>query len=53
MPIATFRGEGSVEEIADRLFTGLTPKQREVATEGDPQGQPAARTAERPAARAR
>lgn len=32
MPFVTFEGEGSVEEIADRLFTRLTPKQRETAT---------------------
>lgn len=32
MPFATFEGEGSVEEIADRLFVRLTPKQRETAT---------------------
>ena len=28
MPIATYRGEGSVGEIADRLYTRLTPRQR-------------------------
>ena len=32
MPFVTFEGEGSVEEIADRLFARLTPKQRETAT---------------------
>ncbi len=32
MPFATFEGEGSVEEIADRLFVRLTPRQRETAT---------------------
>jgi hypothetical protein len=31
MPIATFRGERSVDEIADTLFTDLTDRQREVA----------------------
>jgi hypothetical protein len=28
MPIATYRGEDSVGEIADRLYTRLTPRQR-------------------------
>lgn len=32
MPFATFEGERSVEEIADRLFVRLTPRQRETAT---------------------
>ncbi|MBT0959873.1 hypothetical protein [Denitromonas iodatirespirans] len=31
MPIATFRGEKSVAEIADKLFVKLTPRQREKA----------------------
>lgn len=31
MPIATFRGERSVAEIADKLFARLTPRQREKA----------------------
>lgn len=31
MPIATFRGESSVGEIADKLFVRLTPRQREKA----------------------
>ncbi|MEN8174397.1 MAG: hypothetical protein ABFS23_01455 [Pseudomonadota bacterium] len=31
MLITTFRGERSVAEIADRLFVGLTPRQREKA----------------------
>ena len=31
MPIATFRGEKSVNEIADRLFANLTTRQREIA----------------------
>lgn len=31
MPFATFKGEASVEEIADRVFLNLTPKQRETA----------------------
>lgn len=31
MPIATFRGEKSVGEIADKLFVRLTPRQREKA----------------------
>jgi hypothetical protein len=31
MPIATFRGEKTVAEIADKLFVKLTPKQREQA----------------------
>lgn len=29
---ATFEGERTVDEIADRLFTRLTPRQRETAT---------------------
>jgi hypothetical protein len=32
MPFATYEGEASVEEIADRLFVRLTPRQRETAT---------------------
>jgi len=31
MPIATFRGERSVDDIADTLFTDLSDRQREVA----------------------
>jgi hypothetical protein len=31
MPFATFEGEKSVAEIADRLFARMTPKQRETA----------------------
>jgi hypothetical protein len=31
MPIATFRGERTVAEIADKLFVRLTPRQREKA----------------------
>jgi phage tail protein X/ribosomal protein L12E/L44/L45/RPP1/RPP2 len=31
MPIATFRGEKTVGEIADKLYLRLTPKQRETA----------------------
>lgn len=31
MPIATFRGEKTVAEIADKLYVRLTPKQREKA----------------------
>ena len=31
MPIATFRGEKSTAEIADKLFVSLTPRQREMA----------------------
>lgn len=31
MPIATFRGERSVDEIADKLFANLTDRQREIA----------------------
>jgi hypothetical protein len=31
MPIATFRGERSVDEITDKLYTGLTDRQREKA----------------------
>ena len=31
MPIATFRGERSVAEIADNLFNRLTPRQRKKA----------------------
>lgn len=31
MPIATFRGEKSVAEIADKLFTKLSDPQREIA----------------------
>jgi hypothetical protein len=31
MPIATFRGERSVTELADKLFARLTPRQREKA----------------------
>lgn len=31
MPIASFRGEKSVAEIADKLYLRLTPKQREKA----------------------
>ena len=29
MPIAIFRGERTVAEIADKLFVRLTPRQRE------------------------
>lgn len=32
MPIATFRGEKSVADIADKMYARLTPKQREKAT---------------------
>jgi len=31
MPIATFRGERTISEIADKLYTRLTPRQRERA----------------------
>lgn len=31
MPIATFRGEKNIGEIADKLYTRLTPRQREIA----------------------
>ncbi len=31
MPIVTFRGEANVGEVADKVFTRLTPKQREKA----------------------
>lgn len=31
MPIATFRGEKTVGEIADKLYVRLTPRQRETA----------------------
>ena len=31
MPIATFRGEKSVAEVADKLYVRLTPRQREKA----------------------
>ena len=31
MPIATFRGEKTVGELADKLFVRLTPRQREKA----------------------
>lgn len=31
MPIATYRGERSVSEITDKLFSRLTPRQREKA----------------------
>jgi hypothetical protein len=31
MPIATFRGEKTVGEIADKLYLRLTPRQRETA----------------------
>jgi len=31
MPIATFRGERTISEIADKLYTRLTPRQREKA----------------------
>lgn len=31
MPIATFRGERTVADIADKLFVRLTPRQRETA----------------------
>lgn len=32
MPIATFRGEKSVADIADKMYARLTPNQRERAT---------------------
>jgi len=32
MPFVTFQGECSVDELADRLFARLTPKQRAAAT---------------------
>lgn len=32
MPIATFRGEKTVADIADKMYTRLTPTQREKAT---------------------
>ncbi len=32
MPIATFRGEKSVADIADKMYSRLTPNQREKAT---------------------
>ncbi|QID17606.1 hypothetical protein G3580_08085 [Nitrogeniibacter mangrovi] len=31
MPIATFRGEKTVADIADKMYVRLTPKQRETA----------------------
>jgi len=32
MPIATFRGERSVNEVTDKLFSNLTDRQREIAS---------------------
>lgn len=32
MPIATFRGEKSVNELTDKLFTNLTDRQRDIAS---------------------